>query len=154
MLTRAALLAALVVLGTLPAQADIQVRNPVWEARNAARTTGSSLSYGCAPDGMPTLELNSSGEDEQFFYVSLRGKAVDNLRGGVIKNFSVSGDENGMGMICKPPGGPDNCQQTSLQVNITSTFVKPGETLEGTVSGGGKRGSFTVTMPSNAASCQ
>ncbi len=152
MLTRAALLASLVLVATLPVQADISIRNPVAEARNAARTTGSSMSYGCAPDGGASLEFNS-GDDKQFFYVSLRGKAVDDLRGGVIKNFSVNGDENGMGMICKPPGGQENCQQTPLQVRITSTFVKPGEMLEGTVSGGGRSADFQVTMPSSPEKC-
>lgn len=152
MFTRAALLASFVVLTALPALADIQIRNPVADARNAARTTGSSLSYGCATDGSPTLELNS-GDDEQFFYVSLRGKSVNNLRDGVIKSYSVSGDENGMGMICKPPGGQENCKEMALQVRITSTFVKPGEMLEGTISGGGKSADFQVTMPTTPQSC-
>lgn len=151
MLTRAALFAALAVLVTLPALADIQIKRR-GEPRDPGGKMGSSLSYGCTPDGSPSMELNA-GDNEQFFYISLRGKAVDDLRGGVIKSFAVNGDENGMGMICKPEGGPDNCQQTPLQLRITSTFVKPGEMLEGTISGGGKAIDFNVTMPSSQQSC-
>lgn len=150
MLTRATLLAAIAVLITLPVLADIQIKKR-GGSRDPSGATGSSLSYGCTPDGSPSMELNA-GDNEQFFYISLRGKSVENLRNG-IKSFSVNGDENGMGMICKPEGGPDNCQQTPLQLRITSTFVKPGEMLEGTISGAGKNIDFNVTMPSTQQNC-
>lgn len=151
MFMRAVLLAAIAALTALPTQADLQIKRR-GEPRDPGGSMGASLSYGCTPDGSPSMELNA-GDKEQFFYISLRGKAVEDLRDGVIKSFSVNGDENGMGMICNPEGGPNNCQQLPLQLRITSTFVKPGEMMEGTISGGGKTIDFNVTLPSTQQSC-